>query len=51
MRAIGFREVGGPEVLRVVGVPLPQPREDQVRIRVLAAAANPTDAVMGPLWP
>lgn len=46
MRAVGFHELGGPEVLRVVQLPLPAPREDQIQIRVLAAAVNPTDLIM-----
>jgi NADPH:quinone reductase len=43
MRAVGFWEFGGPEVLRVVelGEPLAGPGE--VRVRVAAAAVNPTD--------
>jgi NADPH:quinone reductase len=43
MRAVGLTEFGGPEVLRVVDVPEPIPGPGEVRIRVHAAAVNPTD--------
>lgn len=43
MRAIGVLEFGGPEQLRVVEVPEPQAGPGEVRIRVHAAAVNPTD--------
>jgi NADPH:quinone reductase-like Zn-dependent oxidoreductase len=43
MRAIGFREFGGPEVLEVLDVPEPQVGDGDVRIRVHAAAVNPSD--------
>lgn len=46
MRAVGFRRHGGPDVLQVVSAPVPEPREDQLQIRVFAAAANPTDTIM-----
>jgi NADPH:quinone reductase len=43
MRAVGFTEFGGPEVLRIVSLPVPSPGPGQVRVRVAAAAVNPTD--------
>ena len=43
MRAVGFSEFGGPEVLRLVSLPVPTPGPGQVRVRVAAAAVNPTD--------
>jgi NADPH:quinone reductase len=43
MRAVGFTEFGGPEVLRLVRLPVPAPGPDQVRVRVAAVAVNPTD--------
>jgi len=43
MRAVGVTEFGGPEVLRVVELPDPQAGPGEVRIRVHAAAVNPTD--------
>ncbi|QWF78964.1 NADP-dependent oxidoreductase [Amycolatopsis sp. CA-230715] len=45
MKAIGFDQPGGPEVLRVVEVPEPHAGPGQVRIRVRAAAVNPSDLV------
>jgi NADPH2:quinone reductase len=43
MKPIGLSEFGGPEVLRVVDVPGREPGPSEVRIRVRAAAVNPTD--------
>ena len=43
MKAIGVTEFGGPEALRVVELPDPQAGPGEVRIRVHAAAVNPTD--------
>ena len=36
MRAVAFREYGGPEVLEVLELPDPEPGPGQVRIRVAA---------------
>jgi NADPH2:quinone reductase len=46
MRAIGVTEFGGPEVLEVVYLPDPETGPGQLRIRVHAAAVNPTDTVL-----
>ena len=43
MRAAVLHEHGGPEVLKVEEVPRPEPAEDEVLIRVVAAAVNPVD--------
>lgn len=43
MRAVVFREFGGPEVLQVAEVPEPEPGPGEVRIAVEAAAVNPVD--------
>jgi NADPH:quinone reductase-like Zn-dependent oxidoreductase len=43
MKAIRLHEFGGPEVLRYEDVPDPQPRKDQVLIRVKACALNHLD--------
>jgi NADPH:quinone reductase len=42
-RAVGFTQFGGPEVLRIVSLPVPSPGPGEVRVRVAAAAVNPTD--------
>jgi NADPH:quinone reductase-like Zn-dependent oxidoreductase len=43
MRAVGVTEFGGPEALHLVEVPEEHAGPAQVRVRVAAAAVNPTD--------
>ncbi|MER7177767.1 alcohol dehydrogenase catalytic domain-containing protein [Streptomyces mesophilus] len=43
MRAVIVRSFGGPEVLEVAEMPVPEPGSAQIRIRVAAAAVNPVD--------
>ena len=45
MRAVGLMIHGGPEVLGIVDVPEVQAGPGQVRLRVHAAAVNPTDTM------
>ena len=45
MRAVGVIEYGGPEALQVVDVPEEHAGEGQIRLRVYAAAVNPTDTL------
>ncbi|GIX48020.1 MAG: quinone oxidoreductase [Candidatus Tectimicrobiota bacterium] len=40
MRAVAFTETGGPEVLRVMELPDPQPGPGQVRLRVAVSGVN-----------
>lgn len=46
MRAVGVWEWGGPDALEVVELPDPEPGRGELRIRVRAAAVNPTDTVL-----
>jgi NADPH2:quinone reductase len=46
MRAVRFPRVGGPEVLRVDDVPLPEPGAGEVRIRVRHAGVNFIDTYL-----
>jgi NADPH:quinone reductase len=43
MRAVVYSEAGGPEVLRVVERPVPEPGEGEVRVAVRVSGVNPTD--------
>jgi len=43
VRAVGVLEFGGPDALRVLDLPEPHAGPGEVRIRVHAAAVNPTD--------
>jgi NADPH2:quinone reductase len=43
MKAIVYTETGGPEVLKLVERPDPEPTEDQVVVRVAVSGVNPTD--------
>lgn len=43
MRAISQDVLGGPDVLRVVELPRPEPRVSEILVRVHAAGLNPTD--------
>ena len=43
MRAVVFRTPGGPEVLSVIDVPVPEPGEGQARVEVRAAPVFSAD--------
>jgi putative PIG3 family NAD(P)H quinone oxidoreductase len=45
MRAVGFDAPGGPEVLRVETLPVPQPRPGEVLVRTAFAGVNRPDVV------
>jgi NADPH2:quinone reductase len=46
VKVIGVTEYGGPEALRIFELPEPHAGPGQVRIRVHAAAVNPTDTLV-----
>jgi NADPH:quinone reductase-like Zn-dependent oxidoreductase len=46
MRAVGITEFGGPEALHIVELPDPEAGPGEMRIRVHAAAVNPTDTIL-----
>lgn len=43
MRAVVYAEPGGPEVLRLVERPVPEPGPGEVRVRIAVSGVNPTD--------
>ena len=43
MKAIRIHRFGGPEVLDLEDVPVPQPRENELLVRIHAASVNPVD--------
>jgi NADPH:quinone reductase-like Zn-dependent oxidoreductase len=46
MKAVVIHEYGGPEVLKYEDVPRPEPKEDQILVRVIAAGVNPVDGLI-----
>lgn len=46
MKVIGVSEYGGPDALRVFEIPEPHAGPGEIRIRVHAAAVNPTDTLV-----
>src|SRR5437588_4582890 len=46
MKAVVIHEYGGPEVLIYEDVPQPEPKQDQLRIHVIAAGVNPVDGMI-----
>src|ERR1700719_1142958 len=43
MKAVVVNEYGGPEVLKYQDAPKPEPKDDEILVRVIAAAVNPVD--------
>src|SRR5437879_12123152 len=43
MKAVVAHEYGAPEVLKFEEVPQPEPKEDEVLVRVIAGGVNPAD--------
>jgi NADPH:quinone reductase-like Zn-dependent oxidoreductase len=46
MKAVVIHEYGGPEVLKYEDIPRPEPKGDQLLIRVMAAGVNPVDGMI-----
>ena len=46
MKAVVIHEYGGLEVLKYEDVPRPEPKDDQLLIRVIAAGVNPVDGMI-----
>src|SRR5438034_2145334 len=46
MKAVVIHEYGGPEVLKYEDIPRPQPKGDQLLVRVVAAGVNPVDGMI-----
>src|SRR5213596_1131763 len=46
MKAIVVHEYGGPEVLKYEDAPRPEPKENEVLLRVIAAGVNPVDGAI-----
>src|ERR1700736_800658 len=46
MKAIVAHEYGGPEKLKLEEVPVPQPKETEVLVRVIASGVNPADSLI-----
>jgi len=46
MKAVVIHEYGGPEVLKYEDIPRPEPKDDQLLIRVIAAGVNPVDGLI-----
>jgi len=43
MKAVQIHSFGGPEVLRLEEIPRPEPKPDELLVRILAAGVNPVD--------
>jgi len=46
MKAVVIHEYGGPEVLKYENIPRPEPKDDQLLIRVIAVGVNPVDGMI-----
>jgi len=44
MKAVVINEYGGPDVLKYQDAPRPEPKEDEILVRVMAAGVNPVDS-------
>jgi NADPH:quinone reductase-like Zn-dependent oxidoreductase len=46
MKAVVIHQYGGPEVLKYEDIPRPEPKDDQLLVRVIAAGVNPVDGMI-----
>jgi NADPH:quinone reductase-like Zn-dependent oxidoreductase len=46
MKAVVAHEYGGPEVLKLEDMPVPQPKENELLVRVMASGVNPADPLI-----
>jgi NADPH:quinone reductase-like Zn-dependent oxidoreductase len=46
MKAVVAREYGGPEKLKIEDVPVPEPKENEILVRVIASGVNPADPLI-----
>jgi NADPH:quinone reductase-like Zn-dependent oxidoreductase len=46
MKAVVAHEYGGPEVLKYEDVPLPEPKDGEILVRVIASGVNPADPLI-----
>jgi Alcohol dehydrogenase GroES-like domain len=46
MKAAVLRSYGGPEAARLEEIPRPEPQDDQILIKVIAASVNPVDVAI-----
>src|SRR5205085_7278465 len=46
MKGIAAHEYGGPEVLKYEDVPVPEPKENEILVRVIASGVNPADPLI-----
>jgi NADPH:quinone reductase-like Zn-dependent oxidoreductase len=46
MKAVVAHEYGGPEMLKYEDVPLPEPKDDEILVRVIASGVNPADPLI-----
>jgi NADPH:quinone reductase-like Zn-dependent oxidoreductase len=46
MKAIVVHEYGGPEVLKYEDAPRPEPKDNEILVRVIAAGVNPVDGMI-----
>src|SRR2546423_14941093 len=46
MKAVVAKEYGGPEVLKLEEVPVAEPKENEILVRVIASGLNPADPLI-----